>query len=462
MAGGQGRQIVRLPRFFGKKRGHRRTGSQAWGSFGEGLFYCVLLVAGLGFAGLLLSGAAAPEWRVNHEFLETPCTIIGKGLARYASQEADSAGSFTNKWQPCLRLRYRVAGALHESWSTALPRSSRADQPTAIAQLAAWRLNDELTCWYDPADPNSVVLERGYNWWLWLLMLLLPGALIVFGGSGLVQAIRVWGKSEEHRAASAGLPEMLDPMDHSPSEAPDHPGVPICDDLINSPGTILRYRLPIESPESWTLLGLGLFAMLWNAVVIVLAVGAGLDLLGGTIDWLLFALLVPFVVVGIASVCVFLRGLILATAVGTTQLEISAHPLRPGEQYDVLLGQGGSGTFRTLTMTLELVEQATFRQGTDTRTEQVVVWKEQVNAWHDIHLVPNARFESRVRIFIPHDAMHSFTSEHNAVNWRIVVHGSPERWPAFSRIFPLIVFPSQIAPLASKERSHRSRQEGVL
>jgi hypothetical protein len=38
--------------------------------------------------------------------------------------------------------------------------------------------------------------------------------------------------------------------------------------------------------------------------------------------------------------------------------------------------------------------------------------------------------------------MHSFASEHNAVKWRVVVIGRPERWPAFIRVFPLVVFPA--------------------
>jgi hypothetical protein len=54
---------VKLPRFFGKKRGHRRTGLAVWGSVGEGLFYAALVAAGptaavWGVAGLE-AGAAA-------------------------------------------------------------------------------------------------------------------------------------------------------------------------------------------------------------------------------------------------------------------------------------------------------------------------------------------------------------------------------------------------------------------
>ena len=40
---------MRLPRFFGKKRGHRRTGSQAWASLGDAAFHAALLAAGLVF-----------------------------------------------------------------------------------------------------------------------------------------------------------------------------------------------------------------------------------------------------------------------------------------------------------------------------------------------------------------------------------------------------------------------------
>lgn len=47
---------MRLPRFFTKKRGHRRTDSHAWGSFAEGLFYALLVGAGVVFGLLLVTG----------------------------------------------------------------------------------------------------------------------------------------------------------------------------------------------------------------------------------------------------------------------------------------------------------------------------------------------------------------------------------------------------------------------
>ncbi len=438
---------MRLPRFFAKKRGHRRTGAREWGAFGDGLFHGMLLLGGLFFGALLATGVAAPEWRINHDYVESTGTILAKGLARSARE--DPPGTVAETWQPRLRVRYTTVDGVREAWTRGSAAQTTTDRESALRGLTAWKLGSQSKCWYDPAAPDTVVLERGYNWWLWLLALLLPGALVLIGGSGLVRALRSWGRSEECRAASAGLAELLDPLAHPPPTSPGHPAVPSWDDLVNSPGTLLKYRLPIESAEHWTLVGFGLFALLWNAVLVVLAVGAGLDLIGGRIDWWLFALLGPFLVIGIGGIVLFVRSLFLATVVGPTQVEISDHPLVPGGQYDVLLAQGGTGVFRQLQMSLELEEQATFRQGTDTRTERVTIWCRPLVDCRDVSPAPESRFETRTSFGIPADAMHSFTSPHNAVQWRLVVRGVTDRRPAFVRVFPVVVFPPDPSPSAA-------------
>jgi hypothetical protein len=427
---------VRLPRIFGKKRGHRRTGSQAWGTVGDAAFHAALLLVGLVFGGLLVSGVAVPEWRINHDYLATTGTVVGRRIERRVADRPPGS------WHPAVLVRYQAAGDPREAWAYPAPVATGGDRDAAIRRLAAWKLGAEVPAWYDPAAPGTLVLQRGYNWPTWLLALLLPGALVAFGGTGLLRAVSRWGKSEEHQAVAAGITDLFHPLGHAPRAAPDHPGVPACDDLMNSPGTILRYRLPIESPENWTLLGFGLFALLWNAVLAVFAVQAGIDLIGGRRDWLLFALLLPFAVVGVAGITVFIRGFILATAVGTTQLEIADHPLRPGGSYGLMVAQAGVGVFREIALDLELEEQATFRQGTDTRSERLVVWRQPIHGWREVQLSPGTRFEAHATVNLPATAMPSFASEHNSVRWMIVVRGTPTGWPPFRRVFPLVVFPS--------------------
>lgn len=438
---------MRLPRFFGKKRGHRRTGSQVWASLGDAAFHAALLAAGLVFGGLLLSGVAVPEWRMNHQFEPTDAVVLGTGLVR--RQVTEPTGSVTPTWQPTVRVRYEVAGRPVESWSRASRATITADRQTAVDALSGWSIGGTVPAWYDPTAPDVVVLERGFNWWMWLLTLVLPGALIAFGGSGLLRAILRWGKSEERCAVPGGFAGALAPLATTRRQAPNHPGIPPCDDQVNSPGTFLAYRLPIDSPESWTLLGIGMFAGLWNAVLVVLIINAGIDLLGGRTDLLLLGLLVPFAVVGGAAIVVFTRRLIVASAIGTTQVEISGQPLHPGGAYDVLLAQGGAGTLESLDMSLELEEQATFRLGTDTRTERLVVWRQPIGSWRGVERAPGTRFEARATATIPATAMHSFATEHNAVRWALVVRGTTPRWPPFVRVFPLVVFPPGTTPPAT-------------
>jgi hypothetical protein len=420
------------------------------------MFHGALLAAGLVFGAVLITGVAVPEWRINHHFIETRGRLVATGLVR---RSVDGTGTASVTWRPCVRLRYPAGGRERESWSMAPATVATPDRDAAAARAAGWRIGSEVTCWFDPDEPDNVVLERGYNWWMWLLTLLLPGALVGFGGSGLVRAVSRWRRSEEAIAAAPGFPGLLDPISPALRDAPDHPSVPSCEDLVNSPGTILRYRLPIESPENWTLLGLGLFALLWNAVLVVLFVGAGLVSDTDGRDWLRLAVLGPFFAVGCVGIGLFIRRLVLAAAVGTTRVEVSDHPLRPGGRYDVMLAQGGSGTLRRLEVSLELEEQATFRQGTDTRTERLVVWRRPVQSWHDVQLVPGTSFEARVGVVVPPEAMHSFASDHNAVRWRLVVRGTPTRWPPFVRVFPVIVFPA--APASAPGRPGPSLTEAA-
>jgi len=132
---------VRLPRLFAKKRGHRRTGSREWGVVGDGLFHGTLLIAGLCFGGLLVSGVAAPEWRINHEFRESRATILAKGLAR--TTIADPPAKVIAHWRPCLLVRYSANGVVRESWSQGPAAANTSDREVALQRLSGWKLGAE-------------------------------------------------------------------------------------------------------------------------------------------------------------------------------------------------------------------------------------------------------------------------------------------------------------------------------
>ena len=287
---------MRLPRFFAKKRGDRRTGAEVWGSVGEAVFH------GWPWSWPDWRSAAcwSPAWR---------CRSGGSTTTSSRLAEGSSAGA-----RPSPRATARAGDSSLAAlcdFATRPPRRAPSPGPstgpqssdrTGRGRTASRTCRSAPNCPAGtiPRHPQDVVLERGYNWWMWALTLLLPGALLAFGGAGLARALAGWGKSEERQAAGGGLGGRPDRRSGGGDSPSGRALLRRSRQLTGHDPAASGCRL--ESPENWTLLGFGLFAVLWNAVLVVLAINAGLDLLGGRIDWLLLAILVPFAAVGIAGI----------------------------------------------------------------------------------------------------------------------------------------------------------------
>jgi len=432
---------------YGKKRGHRRSGSRAAGSLGELAFFSVLLVGGIGSLLILALTVLVPEWRANHDFVETVCTVVATRVDDSTNKEQVGEKDAGNVgYRPLVEVRYEVDGQSYEESTydvnTLEEVSYTSDRDEAEAALAAFTPGEQYPCWYDPLDPHRVVVVRGYSWWFWLL-LLTPSALALIGGGGLLLALRNWDKSPERRAASGEHTLATSGVEPGPSQRADErfPSLPDVDDVTNSPGTVLAYRLPISTSPGWKLLGAVLVTVFWNGVVAAFVVAAVNRHLEGRPSLLLDLSLVPFIAGGIALIWYLLRIVWITTAVGPTLLEISDHPIHPGREYEILLSQSGRLRVRRLSVSLTCHEEATYRQGTDTRTERRRIFEQTIFDESQIEVVPGLPCERRFRVEIPARAMHSFRAGNNEIRWQLVVSGEPVRWPRFQRGFPVIVYP---------------------
>ncbi len=267
-----------------------------------------------------------PEWRVNHEFIETNCKILNKRI-----DEKESP-----LYAPEINIEYKADGLI-----TTLARktyyNNRKDAQAVLDRfdLYSAESDNRYPCWYDPTDLYAVVLERGYHWWIWLAFTV-PASFIVIGAGGLIHAFLNWGRSAERRSVLArGIQEG----DFFGSGGKTFPFVPEGADITNSPGTHLRFRLPIAVSPGWALFGALAFCILWNGIVTVFVVMDVRGFLAGRPDWFLTIFLVPFMAVGIVSIVIFVRQLLVTTGVGPTRLEISDHPLFPGGVYRLYLSQ---------------------------------------------------------------------------------------------------------------------------
>lgn len=296
-----------------------------------------------------------------------------------------------------------------------------------LASILAGRI------WADDKIPPP-----GFGFWSGMLV---SASLSVIGGIGFVYSVLQVGASRERRAAIARQAERMDVLHESPEQRERFPTVPADTSLTNSPGIALAYRLPAQHGPVWRLAASTVFCLLWSGLTTVLVALAANRHLVGRPSWLLTVSAFAFLAVGAWAVYVFVKQMLLHTGIGPTHVEISAHPLYPGQTYQVFVSQTGRLSVNRLSLSLVCEEEATFHQGTDVRTERQAIYCEQVFVKEAFRIEPGAAFEHQCELQIPENAMHSFQSTHNAVNWKLVVRTDAVSWPVCDRSFPVVVHP---------------------
>lgn len=148
------------------------------GCFG---FLIILLVGsllgGCGFFFML-----KPEWEAKTAFAETTCTVLESGVVAERGSDGDQL------WRPEIRIRYEVDGQPFTASTYTIVRSSSSSRSRNQKAADRFVAGKTYPCWYDPADPTRVVVERGFSM-LSLLFTGIGGLVAVIGGLGLAFAV---------------------------------------------------------------------------------------------------------------------------------------------------------------------------------------------------------------------------------------------------------------------------------
>ncbi|MBN1393582.1 MAG: hypothetical protein JW959_00935, partial [Pirellulales bacterium] len=306
--------MVRAFRYYGKKRGHWRTGTPAWGLGFEAALSALFFVAGCVVLVSIISGEVLPRWRVNHEFVEAACKVRNKEV----EEVRDNGGP---EYRPKLHIEYEKirSSSGHDVKKTTYDNRRDAEAVLDLYEIYAPEKNNLYPCWYDPADPYEVVLTRQYPRWLWPAFAV-PISFIVIGAGGLIHTMIGWGKSAERRSVRSrnGVEGNLLGLRGQGDRR--CPFVPDGADITNSPGTRLKYRLPIGASAAWTLFGTLAFCVFWNGLVAVFLGVVVHGHLSAKPDWFGTFFIIPFVLIGIGAIVFFLRQLLIATGIGPTRL----------------------------------------------------------------------------------------------------------------------------------------------
>lgn len=427
--------MARRLHLFGKKRGNRSSELPKLGSIGTGLFSTVCFLFGGVLLVIFLLNWTIPEWQANKYFVETAGTVKDKHIGT----QAEGVKAF----RPEVELEYQAEGETYRQWTTYDISGSYAPHVESAQEiLDDYELGGECTLWYDPKDPSRAVLRRGYSWFAWLT-LLLPTSFLVIGGGGLVYTLLNFGKSTERRVTIAQRASELDLLKEQPGEPRAFPYVPDFGDISDSPGTTLAHRLPMASNMAriWWLLMAILF---WNGTISYFLVILAQGHMRGRPDYLLTLFILPFFAVGLYLVFDFARRVMALANQGMTIVEIDEHPLYPGAECELCITQSGHSQLEWLRVSLVCDEEATFRDGTNTRTESARVHESDVLVQDDFQASPSAQFEARCSLQIPPGAMHSFQSDHNRILWKLVVQARSHARATFERAFLLHVYPVRI------------------
>jgi hypothetical protein len=426
------------------------------------LFFAAFAAIGGSVFAAGLATAFWPEWKAQNRYVENTCLVLGKRLG-------ESRGDDGATYRPEIHVRHSVLGRDYEAWTYDAAGVYTSGRSSSEAILDRFAVGQKYPCWYDPEDPGRVVLKRGYTFFTWF-MLGLPLLFVAIGVGGMGHSIYRWRHPAESRTGGptpARAFQLARIMIANRKQSPERQAMAVSGLMEESgmtpgraedagleygnlpevktsaePATALRVRL--RGGDSMTLLGLGLFMLIWNGITWALAGFAIRGHLLGKGEWILTIFLIPFVLVGLLVVFAFIRQLLVSLGVGPTVVEVSAHPFRAGGQYDVHVSQSGQLTMNALRVLLVCEEKATYRQGTDTRTETRKVVEEEVYRNEGFEVMQGIPFEARFSVRIPGASMHSFESRHNAVSWRLVVVGDIANWPDIERQYPILLMPADV------------------
>jgi len=307
-----------------------------------------------------------------------------------------------------------------------------------------------------------------------VVQLLIASALIIAGVAWIARLLWHVGVSAERRGAITARAGDLELLSEGNSDKlhltelskrrDDLPTVPR-DRLLPQAGRVLGFRIFPSPRNLWRLISSALFSVITVSLlsILILIFVQSFEIRSPLVNqlsefsekitpkelsqipsrpWLAVGLLLVFIPASCWSIYHFFRQLLKLAGIGPTSIELSKYPLKPGCECQLFLSQTGRVRLQVLDIALVCEEEVTYNQGTDIRTEQVVVYEERLLRQRGVSLRAGRPYETQLALNIPSTAMHSFKSTNNRVQWKIIVTAKAKKWPRLRRTFRILVHPN--------------------
>ncbi|MGJ8651796.1 MAG: DUF3592 domain-containing protein [Opitutaceae bacterium] len=361
--------------------------------FGMGSFFCWMM----GISPLLKA-------LNSNDWLETSCVIKSSVVESHNSSDGTT-------YSVEISFSYTIDGQNYTSDTYNFDSSSSSGRKGKAKIVAQFPKGSDQTCWVDPNDYHSAVLSRKIPFIVYIVIPFSSVFIII----GLAALLGTFGF----------LPEKM---------------TKVFGNARHKPVTTEASGAQLLKPESsgiGKVVFLTIFACFWNGIISIFLVQVVKSHTSGDPEWFLTLFMIPFVCVGIFLILAIFHA-VLALANPKIQLSVSESSPALGDSIE-LNWEADKPLHKVQEFRIRLIgeEAATYRRGTDTKTDKSIFYAETVVDLED----PRTQQRGTATLSIPLDSMHSFDSGNNKINWSLTVAGEIPRFPDIDDAYPITVRP---------------------
>jgi hypothetical protein len=416
----------------------KSNSSKNWNSCGSIFFFSIFFAIGMGLTWFMavapmLKSREAANWR------EVVCVVQHIGIEVHHGDDAT--------YSPEVSFSYTFNGQPYTGNQFWFGSGSHGDRRAIEKAIAPFQAGGEYPCFVNPLDPQEAVLTRqvaSHTWLGWLF----GGIFGLVGLGGMLAGLRSYFRARAVASKRSGATRDLRSdltlktlnsrgergrdvsSDGLPEYAFDSSVCPIEEDRPDEP-----MILAPQASRFGIAIGSWFFALVWNAITWTIGYFAFQEL-----HWFALVFVGLFLLVGFATILFSIYSTLQVWNPRTTVV-CSQRNLYAGSEFEISwLHQGKSSSITELSIELEGEESATYRQGTTTRTDKSVFFKQTIVKTNEPSEISNGfRLVS-----LPADTMHSLQGTRNKIAWQVRVRGKIRFWPDIHDTFSITVYPPPI------------------
>jgi hypothetical protein len=360
--------------------------------FGMGAFFCWM-----GAINPLIKSLTSDNW------IQTSCIIDSSEVESHRSDDGTT-------YSVEISFHYTVDGQRYQSDTYNFDSSSSSGRSGKAEVVARYPVGTEHICWVNPDDATKAVLSRDIPSIVYFVIpftsiFMVIGLGVLLGTAGLLPKKWTLKFSNRHKRVST-----------------------------EASGT---QQLKPSSSGIGRVFAITFAACFWNGIVGIFLMQVVKSYRNGDQDWFLTIFLIPFVLIGIAIIFGIFHSLLALT---NPKLEVTLSESSPALGDSVQLEWSATKPLtkvRHLKITIEGMEAATYRRGTNSVTDRSTFYREILLELDR----PATQQRGTIELNIPVDSMHSFDSGNNKIVWQLCVDGEIPRFPDIKDRYPLTVRP---------------------